>query len=66
MPHEKKYKYTKEGYIIKIEDKLNKSLPLSWWRLRIGRAAALWELLESGDLKKFIKLSKKYKLKIPE
>lgn len=71
MPHEKKYKFTKEGYIVRIEERLFKAYPhferlsKDWWRLKIGNAAILYSLVQNQDLKKFWSAARRMKLKKP-
>lgn len=62
MPHSNKDTHTKEGYLIKIEDLLNISVPLSWWRIRIGSAKKILNHLERGEVEKVESLIKKLKL----
>lgn len=53
MAHENKHTKTKEGYLIAIEDLLNTSLPLVYWRLKIDRAFLLWDCLTKKDYFRF-------------
>lgn len=43
------YKKTKDGYLIEMEDRLNITLPLVYWRLKIDRAFLLADALKKND-----------------
>lgn len=66
MPHENRYKKTRDGYIVECETLLNVQLPKAYYRVAIEEAEALHQaaLFFNSNPWNFIKLARSYNLPV--